>query len=112
MPFSYPRCFVSGRVARPSRSVRKKVSEQKTTWERWATCPQSLAAMGRAVGAEPAIRFDNLQFHVSALVSGDEEFRMVLPDQRHKSIRERLQRVHQTPAAVFQAFSFRAVFRR
>jgi hypothetical protein len=64
-----------------------------------------------AVGAEPIMRFDKLQFHVIALVFGDEELRMVFPDQRHKSIRERIERAHQMPAAFFQMFSFLAVFR-
>jgi len=67
--------------------------------------------MCRAVVAEPIMRFDKLQFHVSAPVFGDEEFRMVFPDQRHKSIRERMERAHQMPAAFFQKFSFLAVFR-
>jgi len=67
--------------------------------------------MCRTVGAEPIMRFGNLQFHVSALAFGDEEFRMVFPDQRHKSIRERIEHAHQMPAALFQMFSFWAVFR-
>src|SRR5262249_36832439 len=72
---------------------------------------KSLAAMCRAVGAKPLMRFKNLPLHASALGLGHQEFRMVFPDQPHKSFREGRECADQVPTAFFETFSFGAVCR-
>lgn len=60
---------------------------------------------------KPIAILGNFSFHLCTLGLGDHELRVVFTDQHEQLISDEMESADQIPAALFQTFSFGAVFR-